>query len=108
MPFLSPHALELIHAGVRKLAHITEYFISGLLLFRAFRNGSGAYHEWRWALYAFAVLVFIAALDEYHQSLAAARTATMADAGIDAIGGALALAVIILKRRFGRRQQAAL
>jgi VanZ family protein len=102
MPSISHKELEHIHFLIRKLAHITEYFISGLLLFRAFRSGSEERHAWRWALYSFLVLVLIAATDEYHQSFVSERTSSIVDVGIDSIGGVLALVVSTLNRRFAR------
>jgi VanZ family protein len=102
MPSISHKELEHIHFLIRKLAHVTEYFISGLLLFRAFRSGSEERHAWRWALYSFLVLVLIAATDEYHQSFVSERTSSIVDVGIDSIGGVLALVVSTLNRRFAR------
>ena len=102
MPSISRRELEHIHFITRKLAHVTEYFISGLLLFRAFRSGSEEHHAWRWALYSFLVIVLIAATDEYHQSFVPERTSSIVDVGIDAMGGVVALAACTLKRRFAR------
>jgi VanZ family protein len=98
MPTISHKQLEHLHFIIRKSAHITEYFISGLLLFRAFRSGSEEHHAWRWALYSFLVLVVIAATDEYHQSFVADRTSSIVDVGIDSMGGVFALFVCTLKR----------
>jgi VanZ family protein len=102
MPTIAHKELEHIHFLIRKLAHLTEYFISGLLLFRAFRSGSEEHHAWRWALYSFLVLVLIAATDEYHQSFVSERTSSIVDVGIDSIGGVLALVISTLKCRFVR------
>jgi VanZ family protein len=104
MPSLSHKELEHIHFFTRKLAHVTEYFISGLLLFRAFRSGSEEHHAWRWMLYSFLILVLIAATDEYHQTFVPDRTPSLVDIAIDATGGTLALVVSTLKYRFARRK----
>jgi len=69
---------------------VTEYFISGLLLFRAFRNGSHERREWRWAGFSLLVVAMIAASDEFHQSWVVVRTASIADVAIDIFGGFLA------------------
>ncbi len=100
MPSISHRELEHLHFLIRKLAHLTEYFISGLLLFRAFRGGSDEHHAWRWALYSFLVIVLIAASDEYHQSFIPDRTSSIFDVGIDTVGGIAALAICTLKRWF--------
>ncbi|HVN48712.1 MAG TPA: VanZ family protein [Bacteroidota bacterium] len=99
-PSRSHREIEHLHFVIRKLAHLTEYFISGLLLFRAFRSGSDERHAGRWVLYSFIVLVLLASSDEYHQSFVGGRSASIVDVGIDAIGGIAALAISTLKRWF--------
>jgi VanZ family protein len=105
-PSISARTIELLHAIIRKLAHVTEYFIFGILLFRAFRSGSLEPNVWRWAFSSFLVLVFFAAMDEFHQSLVPERTGSVVDVMIDALGGVLALCVSLFwfHRRHGRRQ----
>lgn len=90
VPSISRKEVAVIHIILRKLAHVTEYFISGLLLFRAFRDGSDKRQEWRWAFYSLLAVVFIAASDEFHQSFVAVRTASFVDVGIDIFGGFIA------------------
>jgi VanZ family protein len=88
---ISHREIEMVHSVIRKLAHLTEYFISGLLLFRAFRAGSTKRHAWRWALSSLVILVALAASDEYHQTYVTTRTPSVVDVGIDTMGGVLAL-----------------
>jgi VanZ family protein len=95
-PLATPHEFILIHGIVRKLAHVTEYFVLGLLLFRAFRSGSTSPQRWRWALYSIAVIVLYAASDEFHQTFVATRTASIVDVGIDIMGGFLAQCVSLI------------
>ncbi len=92
-PSISPHQLLVLHGIIRKLAHLTEYFVLGLLLFRAFRSDSTQYHGWRWALSSILVVAIFALGDEFHQVFVATRTASIADAGIDTLGGILAQGV---------------
>jgi VanZ family protein len=40
VPEISHQDMGLIHALIRKAAHVIEYFILGLLLFQAFNSGS--------------------------------------------------------------------
>ena len=96
MPFISPEKVDVIHGIIRKLAHVTEYFILGLLLFRAFRSGSRELRILRWCFYSFLVIVLCAASDEFHQSFVDTRTASLIDVGIDMLGGVLALGVSAL------------
>jgi VanZ family protein len=75
---------------IRKFAHLTEYFILGLLLFRFFRNDSNDLKMLRWMISAMIVLALYAAGDEFHQSFVPTRTASIVDIGIDISGGLLA------------------
>jgi VanZ family protein len=95
-PSLSRHQVELIHGLIRKAGHVTEYFVLGILLFRAFRGGSTQEKVWRWALFAAVVTVCYAASDEFHQSFVSTRTPSFWDVGIDAAAGILAQGVGIL------------
>ena len=99
LPQLSDHQLHLIHGIIRKAGHVTEYFILGVLLFRAFRGNAVERWQPRWAIYTIAVLVFYAATDEYHQSFVASRTASVVDVGIDSIGGLLSVAAVIIRQK---------
>ena len=92
-PTVSRRKIAVLHMLVRKSAHLTEYFIAGLLLFRAFRSGSSERWKWRWVLSTLAAVVLIAASDEYHQTYVSTRTASIVDVGIDAVGGVLSLSV---------------
>jgi VanZ family protein len=71
---------------VRKLGHVTGYFVLTLLLVRALRR-SGVVPA---VPVAAAVALVYAASDEWHQSFVPGRTATPRDVGIDAVGMALA------------------
>jgi VanZ family protein len=91
--WIFPHAgagtLELIHAVIRKTAHLTEYFIFSVFLFRALR---GEQRGWklRWAIWAVAIAAGYSALDEFHQSFVPSRTASPWDSLIDTVGASVA------------------
>jgi VanZ family protein len=97
--WLFPHAgagtLELLHAVIRKSAHLTEYFILGLLLYRALRGGDRGW-KLKWALWAIVIAAAYASLDEFHQSFVPSRTASPWDALIDTIGASAAQIVVKL------------
>jgi len=88
--WLFPHAggetLELLHAAIRKAAHLTEYFIFSILLMRALRGKDRGW-KLRWAV---AIAAGYAALDEFHQSFVASRTASPWDAQLDTVGASAA------------------
>ena len=92
-PNTSPETLAVIHFITRKLAHLAEYAILGILAARAFRI-----HR-RWFLISLVLVVTYALLDEYHQSFVPARTASIWDSLIDITGGLVAL--LVIRRRRG-------
>ncbi len=86
---ISSQGMDTINELIRKCAHLTEYFILGLLLFRAFHlNSTGP--VWRSAFFAMGIVVLYAASDEFHQSFVSSRTASIIDVGIDSVGGIIA------------------
>lgn len=99
LPSITPEKVDWVHDIIRKLAHVTEYFILGILLFWAFRFGSKKLLTLRWAFYYLLVVVLYAAGDEFHQPSEATRTASVLDVGMDSCGGILAQAVAIVKLR---------
>jgi VanZ family protein len=103
VPSISPHMVNTIHAAIRKLGHVTEFFVLGILLFRAFRIGSMELRLWRCAFSSFLVIVLYAASDEFHQSFVFSRTASLLDVGIDTFAGLLAQGVSVLW--YHRRRQ---
>ncbi|HYA26562.1 MAG TPA: VanZ family protein [Thermodesulfovibrionales bacterium] len=103
MPFISQEMTDMIHTALRKLGHIAEYFVLGILLFRAFHGSSKELRIPRWAFSSFFVLVLYAGSDELHQSFVSTRTASLYDVGIDVLGGIIALgfsALLHLSRQY--------
>ncbi len=86
---LSAEEVDLIHAIIRKIAHVVEHLILGFLLFRAFRGHSSARWRWRWLFRASIVVFLWAAGDEFHQSFVSTRTGSIVDVGIGRLGEAL-------------------
>ena len=103
-PSISHHKLEVVHEIVRKSAHITEYCILGLLVFRAFRAGSDEAHAFRWALLSILVVMVSAGGDEFHQTFVPSRGASIVDVGIDTMGGLLAQCVCVVRHRLRRKK----
>ena len=87
-----------LHFLVRKGAHLTEYALLGLLGFRALRL-SLALPPPRVALLGFALVVAVAATDEFRQSLVPYRSSSIYDVALDAVGGALGLVLIVALHR---------
>jgi VanZ family protein len=93
-PHLSEDTVHLIVLLARKGAHLTEYTVLALLLWRALRkpvkNDSRPWN-WREARLALLMVAFYAASDEFHQLFVATRDATVRDVLIDTVGGAAGL-----------------
>ena len=88
---ISDERADFIHALIRKLGHITEYFILGGLVLRAFCSGTISALTGKQILYALLLVVLYASSDEVHQSFVATRTASIIDVVIDTVGGALSV-----------------
>jgi VanZ family protein len=97
-PTISENSIKLVNNSIRKVAHVTEYFISGLLVYRALRAGATAPRKLRLALSSFVFILLLAASDEFHQSFVASRTASVLDVGIDTAGGLVAIFVSMLRQ----------
>ena len=90
LPSATPETLALIHGGIRKAAHLTEYGILALLWYRALRR-VGAGWQIRAGLIALTIAAAFGGLDEFHQAWVPSRTASIVDVGWDILGAALAL-----------------
>jgi VanZ family protein len=105
-PGMSPEDVAVLHGLIRKAGHVIEYFILGLLLFRAFRGSCRQMWQLSWTIAATVVVVVYALSDEFHQSFVGTRTASLFDAFIDSIGGILSQIVIALWYRCCRNRKA--
>ena len=84
-PRADTHTLELMHLVIRKMAHLTEYFIFSILLFYGVRGKDRGW-KLRWAIWAVVIAGGYAALDEFHQVFVPSRHASPWDALIDSAG----------------------
>jgi VanZ family protein len=85
-----------------KLLHCTEYFVFGLLIYRALepRKNRNKF-SWMRLVIPVVVVILFALTDEYHQGFVPGRTEDLLDALADTLGGILSasLMYIIEKRR---------
>ncbi|MCX6904600.1 MAG: VanZ family protein, partial [Verrucomicrobia bacterium] len=105
-PCLSCEHLVLAITFFRKCAHVTEYSVLALLVWRALhrpRRGQGRPWLWSQARTTLLVSCLYAASDEFHQRFVPCRQASVADVVIDTLGAALALLAVWLWRRKGTR-----
>ena len=98
IPAITPEMLEGLNAVARKMAHVTEYAILAVLLYRALHQGYQ-----RKMIQAFrnsaVIAVLFAALDEFHQSFVASRTPSVTDVMIDAAGAGIGIIVLLMIHR---------
>jgi VanZ family protein len=93
-PNISPKAAESIHFIVRKYAHVAEYAILALLLFRA----AVWMTNFRWSvpilcLLVWTVCLFVAITDEFHQTFVPSRGPSIRDIIIDSSGAIIGLLI---------------
>ena len=108
-PAITAEQFDIAHYLVRKTAHLTEYFIFALLLFRGIRGGRGGW-RWSWGLLALFLAAVYAALDEIHQAFVASRTASAYDSLLDSVGALAGILCLFLwfRWRSGKTSGAAL
>ena len=101
-PQMPEAQVQEIHHFVRKCAHLNEYAVLALLLWRAVRRPvKNDLRPWGWpeAGLALAIVFLYAASDEFHQIFVPMRTALVSDVFIDTAGGAAGLLALWI---FGR------
>jgi VanZ family protein len=92
-PEASSRMLRLMHVGIRKMAHVTEFGLFSITVFHGIRGGR---FGWRfsWALATLVIAVTYAGLDEWHQSFVPLREARVRDVATDALGAVLAQTLV--------------
>jgi VanZ family protein len=94
----TPEQLLFWHHVVRKAAHVTEYCILGLLVYRAFKVDVA-----KPMIVGILTVVFVAvaaSLDEFHQSFVPSRGSSIFDVGWDCIGGLIAIMLLWIWKAF--------
>jgi len=108
LPGLSEHSVHAVVFAVRKCAHVTEYAILALVVWRALQKSRGQTPGgWLWsqAFLTLAVAALYAATDEFHQRFVPSRQASLWDVLLDTSGAALALVFLWIIGRW-RKQTA--
>ena len=91
---MSPEAIWTILVVARKCAHVTEYAVLALLLWRALRNVP-TLHTKTLLVFGAALLgcALFAASDEFHQTFVKSRTPSVRDVLLDTGGALLGLLI---------------
>ena len=106
-PHMTQEHIEQIHHLIRKCAHLAEYAVLALLLWRALRKPVKADpRPWTWpdARLALLMVMCYAATDEIHQSFVPTRTPLVTDVLVDTSGGAVALLAAWISSRWRKRR----
>ena len=106
-PHMTQEHIEQIHHLIRKCAHLAEYAVLALLLWRALRKPVKADpRPWTWPDARLALLMDMcyAATDEIHQSFVPTRTPLVTDVLVDTSGGAVALLAAWISSRWRKRR----
>jgi VanZ family protein len=96
---VSAEAFRLLHHVIRKMAHLSEYAIFGMLLYGSFSGGQDFSWRGRKAMAAVAIVALYSLSDEFHQLFVKGRGASIVDCGIDSAGGALGMLLIYARAR---------
>ena len=101
-PSAPTERIHLLHHLIRKAAHLFEYFIFFVFIYRAMRRSRPGWH-WSWAFGAWLIAVIYSGLDEFHQVFVASRGPSAWDSLLDSTGAFVALLTLFfLYRRFQR------
>jgi len=98
LPHASADTIDALHEVVRKCAHVFEYCVLSVLLFRAVRARATGW-TLRWASTALLLTALFAASDEFHQTFVPSRGASVWDVLLDTTAAATAQLVIWLWAR---------
>jgi len=104
-PHMPEARIHAIHEVLRKCAHLAEYAVLALLLWRGVRQplkNNPRPWSWREARLVLLLIMLYAATDEFHQRFVPTRTSLVSDVFIDTAGGAAGLLALWM---IGRRRK---
>jgi VanZ family protein len=95
-PQVANETIDTVQAFVRKSAHVSEYAILAMLIWRALRLHKQGAYGWNWKEAGVAVLAagLYAITDEFHQLFVATRYASPIDVLIDTAGAAAGMLLL--------------
>ena len=97
---LSPLAFAIVHIICRKLAHLTEYGIFSLLVYRSLSTLGSLGGRLQRAFLSVSAAAAYSLTDEFHQLFVVGRHGSVTDCAIDSVGAVLAMLVVFGCRRF--------
>lgn len=103
-PQSAPETLTIYHGYIRKFAHFFEYAVLAFWSWLAFRYSSIAILRKYWFVWSFIFIALTASMDEYNQSLNAARTGSIYDVLLDISGGLFSIIILLIFTKADKRQ----
>ena len=97
---IAPDTVDVFDSILRKLAHLTEYSIFGLLLYGCFSGSKRFVWRPRVAFWCMLAASAYSVTDELHQVFSPGRHARLIDCGIDTTGAAIAMLLVYGSSRF--------
>jgi len=97
---ISPTTLGVLDSFIRTLAHLTEYAIFALLLYRSCLGRNRCGWRPRLAFWSVVIAALYSVTDEYHQSFTSARVSSAFDCVIDTMGAAVGMLLAYFAIRF--------
>ena len=101
-PEMSEASIRRVQTMIRKTAHMSEYAVLSVLLWRAVRrSGRKEPQEWTWrdAGGALSLVALLAVTDEWHQAFVPERQGQITDVLFDVSGGTMGLVAIWIAGR---------
>lgn len=103
LPFISNiNIISVLNFIIRKLAHLTEYFILTLLAVSLLKEYTTS--ERKIIIISLVFCFLYACTDEYHQSLIPGRTSAFRDVLIDTSGGLIYILIYYLKNKKSQKK----
>jgi hypothetical protein len=96
---VSAGTFGLLHASLRRLAHLAEYAIFAQLLYGFPGEKNRKFWRPRRAIFCILIATAYSLTDEVHQLFVPGRHASLLDSGLDTIGAALAMLVPYTQER---------
>jgi VanZ family protein len=93
---VSSKTFAILSARLRKTVHVIEYGVLAVSLYGACADRDPFRWRQRRALWCIFIAAAYSLTDEFHQAFVPGRNASLADYGIDAIGAAIAVALLYL------------
>ncbi len=98
-PSASDDTLYIYQVLIRKFAHFAEYSLLAFFASRAFWDSSIRNLRENWYIFAVAIVLLVASIDEINQSFNPTRTGLFSDVLLDGLGGTIAIGILFMYKK---------